>query len=121
MPKGDSLLKGKQAGFHPFNGNIYVQKGLTEYEVFHELKHLEEFIKIGKDEYVKGMEVISGDLELDLIRTYKREMYVYNQVLKESKKFNKEQLKHAFDANIKPVLKKLEASGIDITKIKITK
>jgi len=67
------------------------------------------------------MEVISGDLELDLIRTYKREMYVYNQVLKESKKFNKEQLKHAFDANIKPVLKKLEASGIDITKIKITK
>ncbi len=121
LPKADPILKGKQAGFHPFNGNIYVQKGLTEYEIFHEFKHLEEFIKIGKDEYIKGMKVISGDLELDLIRTYKREMYVYNQVMKESKKFNKEQLKHAFDANIKPVLKELEASGIDSNKIKITK
>ena len=117
----NDTLKGVQAGFNPFTMEIFVKKGVTEYEIFHEFKHLEEFIKLEKDEYVKGMKAISGDNGQDLIRTYKREMYVYNQVLKESNKFNKEQLKHAYERNIKPVLDELESSGIDINKIKITK
>ena len=121
LRKGDPILSGHKAGFNPYNGNIYVEKGLTEYEIFHEFKHLEEYVKIGKDEYIKGMLRISGDLELDLIRSYKREMYVYQQVLKESYKFNKEQLIHAFEKNIAPILKEIESSGIDISKIKITK
>ena len=111
-----STLKGGQAGFDPFKIEIFVKKGVTEYELFHEFKNLEEFMKIGKDEYIKGWKFIGGTPEQHLIRQYKREIYVYNEILKESKKFNKEQLKHAFEANIEPIIKELEDSGIDITK-----
>lgn len=100
---------------------IFVKKGVTEYEIFHEFKHLEEFIKLGEDEYIKGWKFMGGNPGQHLIRQYQREMYVYNQVMKEAKKFNKEQLKHAFERNIRPILDELEASGIDSKKIKITK
>ena len=121
LKKGDPILSGHKAGFNPYNGNIYVEKGLTEYEIFHEFKHLEEFTLIGKDKYIEGMKRFGGNPTDDVIRTYKREMYVYNEIMKESKRFNKEQLKHAYKANIAPVLEKLEGAGIDINKIKITK
>jgi hypothetical protein len=117
LPKGDPLLNGNKAGFNPFNGNIYVQKGLTEYEIFHEFKHLEEFVKIGKDEYIKGMFKISGDYELDYIRTYKREKYVFDEVMKNKNRFNAEQLKNA-EWIINKAIKECIKAGIDITKIK---
>lgn len=55
LPKGHKLLQGNRAGFNPFNGNIYVQKGMTEYEICHESKHMEGFMKLGKDDYLRGM------------------------------------------------------------------
>ena len=116
LPKGHPSLNGYQAGFNPFNGNIYVQKGLTEFEVFHEYKHLEEFMKIGKEEYLKGMMRISGDLELDLIRTYKLEKYVFEQIMKNKNRFNQTQLKDAQDY-INRVIRKCEKAGINLNKI----
>jgi len=116
LPKGHKLLGVNQAGFNPFNGNIYVQKGLTEYEIFHEFKHLEEYIKLGKDEYLKGMKRISGSLEQDLIRTYKREKYVFDEIIKNKNKFNQIQLNDA-QKYINAVIERCENAGIDITKI----
>ena len=115
----DNLLAGKQAGFNPFTQEVFLKKGFTEYEIFHEFSHLEEFMKLGKDDYIKGMKVISGNLELDLIRTYKREMYVYNKILENGNKFNKKELLHAYEENILPVLDKLKGAGIDANNIKL--
>jgi Metallopeptidase toxin 4 len=111
-------LKGNRAGFNPFNQELIFQKGMTEYEMLHEYKHLEEFSIIGKDEYIKGMKDLGYSLELDLIRTYKREMYVYNEIMKQANKFNKTELKHARWI-IDDIIKDGIDSGIDLTKIKI--
>jgi hypothetical protein len=121
IDESSDTLKGGQAGFNPFTMEIFVKKGVTEYEIFHEFKHLEEFMKLGEKEYIKGWKFVGGTPEQHLIRQYQREMYVYNQVMKEAKKFNKEQLKHAYEENIAPVINKLQRAGIEINKIKITK
>jgi hypothetical protein len=117
LPKGHKLLEGNKAGFNPFKGNLYVEKGLTDYEVFHEFKHFEEYRILGKDEYIKGMKAVSGDLELDLIRTYKREKYVFDEIMKNKAKFSEVQLKDAQDY-MNRVIKKCEKAGIDINNIK---
>jgi hypothetical protein len=117
LPEGHKLLNGNKAGFNPFNGNLYVQKGLTDYEVFHEFKHLEEYRILGKDEYLKGMKAVSGDLELDLIRTYKREKYVFDEIMKNKSKFSEAQLKDAQNY-MNTVIQNCIRSGIDITTIK---
>ena len=82
LPKGHQKLKGNVAGFSSFDGNIYVQQEVTEYEIFHEFKHLEEFIKIGKEKYLFGHKDLGYSLEQNLIRTYKREKYVFDEVMK---------------------------------------
>ncbi|CAH0336127.1 hypothetical protein FVB9288_01801 [Flavobacterium sp. CECT 9288] len=92
LPEGHKLLNGNKAGFNPFNGNLYVQKGMTDYEVFHKFKHLEEYRILGKDEYIGGMRAVSGDLELDLVRTYKREEYVFDEIMKNKTRFSEAQL-----------------------------
>ena len=113
-----AILKGNRAGFNPFNQELIFQKGMTEYEMLHEYKHLEEFSIIGKDEYIKGMKDLGYSLEQDLIRTYKREMYVYNQIMKQANRLNKAELKHARWI-IDKIIKDGMDSGIDLTKIKI--
>ena len=82
LRKGDPILNNRKAGFDPYNGNIYVEKGLTEYEIFHEFKHLEEFMKLGKDDYIKGMKRFGGSPTENALRTYKREKYVFDEILK---------------------------------------
>ena len=116
LPKGDKKLLGNVAGFSAFDGNIYVQKGLTEYEVFHEFKHLEEYMKIGKEKYLNGILRLTGDPTLDLIRTYNREKYVFDEIIKNKNRFNRVQLDIAKDY-INKVIKKCEKSGIDLKKI----
>ncbi len=111
-------LKGNRAGFNPFNQELILQKGMTEYEILHEFKHLEEFSAIGRDEYIKGMKVIGGSPEQDMIRTYKREMYVYNEIIKQAHKFNKKELKHA-KSIIDYIIVEAADAGIDLKKIKI--
>ncbi|KAF2337975.1 zincin-like metallopeptidase toxin domain-containing protein [Flavobacterium nitrogenifigens] len=117
VPKGHEILQGNKAGFHPFSGTLYVEKGATEYEVFHEFKHFEEFRKIGKDEYLKGASDITQNDVLDAIRTYKREKYVFNEIMKHKSKFNDEQIKDAQDY-MKRVIIKCERLNIDINDIK---
>ncbi len=116
LPKGHKKLLGNIAGFNPFDGNIYVQRGLTEYEIFHEFKHFEEYIKLGKVRHLEGMKAISGNPSLDLIRTYKREKYVFDEIIKNKKLFNQAQLNDAQNY-INRVIKKCENAGIDINKI----
>jgi hypothetical protein len=117
LPEGHKLLDGNKAGFNPFNGNLYVQKGMTDYEVFHEFKHFEEYRILGKDEYIKGMKAVNGDLELNLIRTYKREKYVFDEIMKNKGRFSEIQLKDAQDY-MNRVIKRCEKAGIDINNIK---
>ncbi|CAH0336125.1 hypothetical protein FVB9288_01799 [Flavobacterium sp. CECT 9288] len=90
---------------------------MTDYEVLHEFKHLEEYRILGKDEYIRAMRAVSGDLELDLIRTYKREKYVFDEIMKNKTRFSEVQLKDAQDYMNK-VIKNCIDSDIDLTKIK---
>lgn len=117
LPVRDKFLQGNRAAFHAFSGNLYVQKGLTEFEIFHEFKHFEEFKKIGKDEYLKGALDITGDYKLDAIRTYKREKYVFDEIMKNRDKFNNAQIKRAQDY-MDEVITACLANNVDISKIK---
>ncbi|MNL45187.1 hypothetical protein D3C87_1678140 [compost metagenome] len=117
LPVGDKFLKGNKAAFHPFSGTLYVQKGVTEFEIFHEFKHFEEFKKIGRDEYLKGAVDISGDYVLDAIRTYKREKYVFDEIMKNKSKFNNAQIARAQEY-MEEVITSCRAYNIDVTKIK---
>lgn len=119
LPKGDRLFVENKAAasFNAANGKLYVQKGVTDYELFHEFKHFEEFKKIGKDEYMKGIKGLGGDPTAALIRKYKREKYVFDEIMKNKTRFNEKEIEHA-NWYINDVIKDCNASGIDINKIK---
>lgn len=119
LPKGDRLFveNNAVASFNAANGKLYVQKGVTDYELFHEFKHFEEFKKIGKDEYMKGIIGLGGDPTDALIRKYKREKYVFDEIMKNKTRFNEKEIEHA-NWYINNIIKDCNASGIDITKIK---
>ena len=90
---------------------------MTEYEIFHEFKHLEEFTLIGKDKYIEGMKRSGGSPTDDVIRTYKREKYVFDEVMENKNRFNAKQLKNA-EWIINTAIEDCIKAGIDITKIK---
>ncbi|MBF4484358.1 zincin-like metallopeptidase toxin domain-containing protein [Flavobacterium sp. CSZ] len=117
LPVGDKFLEGNKAAFHPFSGNLYVEKGLTEFEIFHEFKHFEEFKKIGLAKYLEGALDITGDHALNAIRTYKREKYVFDKIMESKAIFNDAQIEDAQNYMNK-VIKNCEANNVDITKIK---
>lgn len=83
---------------------------------FHESKHLEEFLKLGKEAYTNGMKRTGGSPADDLIRTYKREKHVYDEVLKNSKKFNEAELDHA-KWIIDDAIEKGERAGINLNEL----
>ena len=114
----DPILKGNRGGFNPFSKEIVLQAGTTKFEIFHESKHLEEFVKIGKDDYIKGMKAIGGSPKDDLIRTYKRERHVYNSIMKEAHLFSKIEINEA-TSYINRIIKRGVDSGLDLVKIKI--
>nr|WP_225990337.1 zincin-like metallopeptidase toxin domain-containing protein [Flavobacterium sp. SaA2.13] len=116
LPKEHKLLKGNRAAFNPFTNKIYVQKGMTEYEIFHEYKHLEEYTKLGKEEYIKGSKALGGSPEQQLIREYKRENYVYQEILKSNNKFSQKELDNA-RKYINKIIKDCEMNGINIDKL----
>ena len=116
VPEGADILKGNRAGFNPFSTELFLQIGMTQYEIFHEFKHLEEFIKIGKEEYIKGMKAIGGSLEANIIRTYKRERYVYDAIIENAHLFNKAEIAHATDY-IDYIILELSSKGINHTKL----
>ena len=73
---------------------IWYREGATEYIVSHEFYHLEEFEKIGKEAFLKG---VNGNLEEILLNELYREKYVYERILDNSDKFTFTELKHAKD------------------------
>ncbi|MFD1604155.1 zincin-like metallopeptidase toxin domain-containing protein [Flavobacterium artemisiae] len=119
LPRGHELFvrNNAAASFNAADGNIYVQKGVTDYELFHEFKHFEEYKKIGKEEYMKGMKVFNGDPTAVLIRKYKREKYVFDEIMKNKTRFNEKEIEHA-NWYINTIIKECSLSGIDVTKIK---
>ena len=102
-----------RAGFNPFTGEIFVQKGFTKYEIFHEMKHAEECALIGKEAYTEG---IFGSKTEQLLRTYKREKYVYDEIIKNQNLFSRPEIEHA-NWYINRIIKLLKKEGIDPLKI----
>lgn len=112
-----AIEKGKQAGFNAYSCTIYVKKGFTEFEIFHEYKHLEECMKIGKDAYLKGSKGLGGSPTEILIRHYKREKYVFDEIMKNKAKFSEAQLKDA-KSYIDGIIEDCIYQNIDYTKLK---
>lgn len=123
VEEGDTLykkleLENAQAGFDPDKLQIVIKKGFTEFEIFHEVKHLEECLKLGKDEYIKGMAKYGGSWEENLLRTYKRELYVYRRVIENRFKFNKAELEKSKKI-ILNIEEKLKINRIEYSHIKV--
>ncbi|GAB0155006.1 hypothetical protein CHRYSEOSP005_02660 [Chryseobacterium sp. Alg-005] len=111
------------AQFDPNTNTILYKQNVTEYLMAHEHFHAEEMYKIGFDEYVKDAP-LSHIMEENYTpenwkRLYKREKYVYDQLVKNAKKFylNNEELQHAFFYFDGRVIFELEKRNIKIPKI----
>jgi hypothetical protein len=96
IDKKGVLPEGKQAGFDYQKGKIYLRKGATDYEAFHESKHAEQWLELGKENYLKQNE-------------WQREQYVYDQIIKNKDRFSEKELDHAN----KYINKKRGEFGID--------
>ncbi|HEX8574731.1 MAG TPA: zincin-like metallopeptidase toxin domain-containing protein [Flavobacterium sp.] len=84
---------------------IWYREGITEYIISHEYYHLEEFMKIGKKNFLKG---INGSLEDILVNELLREKYVYKKILENSNKFSLNELKHAKEYYNQTLIKLVE-------------
>jgi RHS repeat-associated protein len=71
-----------RGAFNTGTETIYLRKGATAYEAFHEGSHARQYAEIGKDAY-HGL------------GRYARESYVFNQIYKNRNQFSSEELKHA--------------------------
>ena len=90
------------ASFDPNTNTIKYTDDVTEYLIAHEHYHAEEMYKIGFDKYVKDAPLAGTKIEdytaKNWINRYKREKYVYDQLVKNAKKFNlnDDELAHAW-------------------------
>lgn len=82
IDKKGVLPESARAGFDPKTGTIYLRKGATDYEAFHESKHAEQWKELGKENYLKQS-------------TLEREQYVYDQIMKNKDRFSPAELEHA--------------------------
>jgi hypothetical protein len=76
------LPEESRAGFDNESGTIYLRKGATKYEAFHEQQHAQQWKQMGKEAYQKQSRV-------------QREQYVYDQIMKNKDQFSKAELDHA--------------------------
>ncbi|MGU3374353.1 zincin-like metallopeptidase toxin domain-containing protein [Chryseobacterium sp. M5A1_1a] len=90
------------ASFDPNTNTIKYTDNVTEYFMSHEHYHAEEMHKIGFEMYVRDAP-LAGVLQENYttknwINRYKREKYVYDQLVKNAEKFNlnNDELYHAF-------------------------
>ena len=111
------------AQFDPNTNTIRYKDEVTEYFMAHESFHAEEMKLIGFDEYVKNAP-LRGVKEADYTienwqRLYKREKYVYDNLIKNAKKYNlnNQELDHAFYYFDGKILLELEIRNIKIPKI----
>lgn len=71
---------------------VWYRDNPTNYILQHEYWHVEEFITIGKKEYLKG---VNGTIEERFHNTIMREKYVYQKILENKHLFSKGELIHA--------------------------
>ncbi|WP_431612030.1 zincin-like metallopeptidase toxin domain-containing protein [Chryseobacterium sp. 'Rf worker isolate 10'] len=110
------------ASFDPNTNTIRYTDDVTEYLIAHEHYHAEEMSKIGFSEYVKDAP-LAGIAKADYttenwINRYKREKYVYDQLVKNAKIFNlnDDELYHAFIYLDYEYIYQLEIRNIKIPK-----
>ncbi|MGH2666590.1 zincin-like metallopeptidase toxin domain-containing protein [Flavobacterium sp.] len=109
---------GIQAAFDPIENVIWMRKDTTHFELLHESKHSQECFLIGKEEYLKGRKDFGGSPTDILIRTYKREKYVYDELMKQKKNLSQAEIKYSEWYMQDRVIKKCKEQLIDIDNIK---
>jgi hypothetical protein len=57
-----------RAGFNPINGKLYLRKGATHFEAFHETQHAKQWAELGISQYSKQSR-------------FEREKYVFDKIL----------------------------------------
>jgi hypothetical protein len=109
IDKSGKLPENTRAAFDNQTGTVYLRKGATQYEAFHEAQHAQQWKEMGKEAYNKQSRV-------------QKEQYVYDQVMKNKDKFSQAELDHARDymndvrkaAGMEPMpLDKMETKGQD--------
>ncbi|MET3981040.1 hypothetical protein ABIB62_003559 [Mucilaginibacter sp. UYP25] len=103
VDKNGHLPDNVRAGFDNQNGKVYLRKGATNYEAFHEAQHAKQWRELGKDAYMKQSRA-------------EREQYVYDQIVKNKGQFSDAELNHARNyinserskAGLPPVLDAME-------------
>ena len=73
-----------QAGFDGNTGTVFLRKGATNFEAFHEMSHARQWAQLGTEAY-KG------------IGKYARETHVFNQIWKNRTQFSKPELSEAIN------------------------
>jgi hypothetical protein len=89
MDKTGSLAQFDAEAIPPI---VWYRDNPTNYILQHEYYHVEEFIKIGKKEYLKG---VNGTVEERFHNTIMREKYVYQKVLENKHLFTEAELESA--------------------------
>lgn len=84
VDKNGILPDNTRAAFDPETGTVYLRKGATHYEAFHEAQHANQWKQLGKEAYLKQSRL-------------QREQYVYDQVMKNKDQFSQAELDHARD------------------------
>lgn len=82
IDKKGVLPEDVRAGFDPSTGKVYLRKGATHYEAFHERAHAEQWAEMGKEKYNKQTRL-------------QREQHVYDEIMKNKEKFSEAELDHA--------------------------
>jgi Metallopeptidase toxin 4/MafB19-like deaminase len=109
VDKAGRLPENTRAAFDNQTGTVYLRKGATQYEAFHEQQHAQQWKEMGKEAYNKQSRV-------------QKEQHVYDQVMKNKDKFSQAELDHARDymndvrkaAGMEPMpLDKMETKGQD--------
>jgi hypothetical protein len=80
--KNGALGDQQRAGFDYNTGKVYLRKGATKYEAFHEAQHAKQWKELGVDAYKQQSRV-------------QREQYVYDQIMKNKDQFSPAELDHA--------------------------
>lgn len=84
VDKKGVLPENARAAFDPQTGTIYLRKGATQYEAFHEAQHAQQWRQMGKEAYLRQSRL-------------QREQHVYDQIMKNKDRFGQAELDHARD------------------------
>jgi type I restriction-modification system DNA methylase subunit len=71
-----------RAGFDPTNGKLYLRKGATHFEAFHETQHAKQWAALGILQYNKQSR-------------FEREKYVFDRIIENRESFSESEIKAA--------------------------